>query len=120
MAQHGVVGSTQVCLAGLPPGSGPCTGCHASHGNAPAWSLQSLAQQLHEAVLSQVVNVGLGAGLHQEEPVEKEHRKRLSSVLSAPKVPILIWQSCDVELWAEVGKGPPAHCVPTTLCHCYA
>lgn len=41
--------------------------------------------------------------------------KGCPSSAGAPKVPILIWQSCDVELWAEVGKGHSAHCVPTTL-----
>lgn len=35
----------------------------------------------------------------------------------APKFLILEWQSWGVEFQAEVGKGPFAHRVPTTLCH---
>ena len=61
-----------------------------------AWSLQSLAQQLHKAkALSQVVNVGLGAGLHQEEPVEQ-------GVQGGAVPPVLVLQRFQL-LFGRVG-----------------
>ena len=38
------------------------------------------------------------------------------SSAGAPKFPVLVWQSWDAELQADMGKGPPAHCLPRILC----
>lgn len=72
-----------------------------------AWSLQSLAQQLHEArVLSQVVNVGLGAGLHQEEPVEKGAQGRaVPPVLVLQRFQFLFGRVAMLSFGQRWGKG---------------
>ena len=63
---------TRVCAHRSASGSGPCAGYHAPHGNARCLELAvpgSAAAQGQDAL--PVVNVGLHAGLHQEEPVEQ-------------------------------------------------
>ena len=91
------VGSTHRCaLAGLPAAQGRVQVTTPRMVTPAAWSLQSLAQQLHKAkALSQVVNVGLGAGLHQEEPVEQ-------GVQGGAVPPVLVLQRFQL-LFGRVG-----------------
>lgn len=93
---------------------------HMPHGHAHrlqhAWSV---AQQLHLVrVAAQGLEVGLGAGVHREEPAGAgASGEGDPSSACTSKLPILVRQSWDAEFQAELGKGPPAHCVPATLCH---
>lgn len=91
------VGSTHRCaLAGLPAAQGRVQVTTPCMVTPAAWSLQSLAQQLRKAkALSQVVNVGLHAGLHQEEPVEQ-------GVRGGAVPPVLVLQRFQL-LFGRVG-----------------
>ena len=106
--------------AGLRAAQGRVQVVRMPHGHAHrlqhAWSV---AQQLHLVrVAAQGLEVGLGAGVHREAPAGAGASGEGGPPSACTsKLPIPVRQSWDVEFQAELGKGPPAHCVPTILCH---